>query len=217
MSRANALLVTVAGLSAWRFGAPWPLALAGLASLLALQVVVGPRRRWGAANAVTTVRLALVLCVAAAPPHVATPLLGVAAVVVLGLDALDGWLARRLGTASDFGALFDMETDGLFVLVLGFVAFTRGLAGPFVLLGGALRPLYVLCSWLRPVTTGEQPRSWFGRLAFLAVASGLSVLLFVPGSGAQGAALAGTAWVTISFARGFVTWALSPRAVTPRR
>jgi phosphatidylglycerophosphate synthase len=37
---------------------------------------------------------------------------------LLALDGLDGWLARRFGLASAYGARFDMEVDGFLILVL---------------------------------------------------------------------------------------------------
>ena len=43
-------------------------------------------------------------------------LLAIAAAAALILDGVDGWLARRSGMASDFGADFDLEVDTLFVL-----------------------------------------------------------------------------------------------------
>src|SRR3954469_18207746 len=76
------------------------------------------------ANALTALRLALVLPLAAAlarpgllPPGVVALLLGLA----IASDYLDGPLARRTGTASATGMLFDHSTDCLFV--------TGGLAG----------------------------------------------------------------------------------------
>ena len=38
------------------------------------------------------------------------------------LDGVDGWLARRSGIASAFGARFDMEIDALLILVLAVLA-----------------------------------------------------------------------------------------------
>ena len=46
------------------------------------------------------------------------------------LDGVDGWLARAIALASDFGARFDMETDALFILVLAVLAWQFGKAGP---------------------------------------------------------------------------------------
>ncbi|BBG00916.1 hypothetical protein PSA01_45540 [Pseudonocardia saturnea] len=40
------------------------------------------------------------------------------ALVAFGLDAVDGIVARRTGTATELGARFDMETDALLLLVL---------------------------------------------------------------------------------------------------
>src|SRR3954468_22433503 len=86
------------------------------------------------ANALTALRLALVLPLAAAlarpgllPPGVVALLLGLA----IASDYLDGPLARRTGTASAAGMLFDHSTDCLFV--------TGGLAGAAI--GGSITPV----------------------------------------------------------------------------
>ena len=86
------------------------------------------------ANALTAVRLALVLPFAAAlarpellAPEVVALLLGLA----IASDYLDGPLARRTGTASARGMLFDHSTDCLFV--------TGGLAGAAI--AGAVTPI----------------------------------------------------------------------------
>ena len=68
-------------------------------------------------------------------------------------DALDGWLARRMGTVSDFGARFDMETDAALIAVLALLAWTWQRAGDWVLLAGAARYAFVVatycCHWMR--------------------------------------------------------------------
>jgi phosphatidylglycerophosphate synthase len=86
------------------------------------------------ANALTTVRLALVLPTAAAfawsellAPGVVAILLGVA----IATDVLDGPIARITGTASAKGQLFDHGTDCLFV--------TAGLTGTAI--HGDMTPL----------------------------------------------------------------------------
>jgi phosphatidylglycerophosphate synthase len=86
------------------------------------------------ANALTGVRLALLLPVAAAlarpellAPGVVALLLGLA----IASDFLDGPLARRTGTASPRGMLFDHGTDCLFV--------TGGLTGAAI--AGAVTPI----------------------------------------------------------------------------
>ena len=96
----------------------------------------------GAANRVTLVRAAFVGGVTALvadalvrPVSVVT-LVGLA-VVALVLDGVDGWVARRTGTASALGARFDMEVDAFLILILSIYV---GLSvGPWVLAIGAAR------------------------------------------------------------------------------
>jgi phosphatidylglycerophosphate synthase len=86
------------------------------------------------ANALTAVRLALALpvAVALARPELLAP--GVVALLIglaIVTDSLDGPVARRQGTASASGMLFDHCTDCLFV--------TSGLTG--VVIGGSITPI----------------------------------------------------------------------------
>ena len=91
------------------------------------------------------------------------PGLLVAALVlgVFALDAVDGWLARRAGTSSAFGAHFDMESDAFLVLALGLELFARGQLGAWILVPGLLRYLTVLCSAIVAPRAGDMPRSRF--------------------------------------------------------
>jgi phosphatidylglycerophosphate synthase len=80
-------------------------------------------------------------------------------VAALLLDALDGQVARRTGTASGLGARFDMEVDAFLILVLSvYVARSMGV---WVLAIGAMRYAFVVASWAwawmrRPLP----PRFW---------------------------------------------------------
>ena len=66
-----------------------------------------------------------------------------ASVVVMGLDGVDGWLARRHRIASDFGARFDMEVDALLILALSVLAWRFEKAGVWVIASGAMRYAFV--------------------------------------------------------------------------
>jgi phosphatidylglycerophosphate synthase len=113
-----------------------------------------PFDRFGMANAITTVRAALVALVAALIGDPAgLSLAGTAtaiASVAAALDGVDGWIARRTQTLSRFGARFDMEVDALLVMVLAALAWQFGKAGVWVLLAGLLRYLFVAAGWLWP-------------------------------------------------------------------
>src|ERR1700755_3267841 len=91
-----------------------------------------PFDRFGPANAVTMVRATLVVVMATIgswPPPGSAIAAGAIAGVVAALYGLDGYLARRTGMASAFGARFDMETDAAFLLVLSGLLVLHGKAG----------------------------------------------------------------------------------------
>jgi phosphatidylglycerophosphate synthase len=109
--------------------------------------------RLGLADRVTLVRTVLVCGVAAlvAQPGVERGWLVGLAGLALVLDGLDGRVARRTGTATAFGARFDMEVDAFLILVLS--VHVAGLVGSWVLLIGAARYLLLAAAaalaWLR--------------------------------------------------------------------
>lgn len=118
-------------------------------------------RSLGAANRITLARGVLVCQLAAAlvaPSWLASHahwLVGAAA-LALACDGLDGWVARRTGTETAFGARFDMELDAFLILVLSAHLLVLGKAGAWVLAIGAMRYVFVgamLCwPWLgRPL------------------------------------------------------------------
>jgi phosphatidylglycerophosphate synthase len=113
-----------------------------------------PFPRFGPANQVTMVRAFLVAIVAGfigePSPMGAGWIIASTAVVATLLDGVDGWFARRTGMASAFGARFDMEMDALLIQVLAILAWQYGKAGPWVLVSGLLRYLFVAAGWVMP-------------------------------------------------------------------
>ena len=204
-TRRNAILLVGALGVALFLGRAWPLAACGVASLGAL--AASNRRAWpgsfGWANAVTAGRAVVVGAVGAWPGEAPAGLLALVVLGLFALDGVDGYLARRRGTVSELGALFDMETDSFFVLMVVLVLFERGDLGAWVLVGGLLRYAYVLVRAAVPARNPEVARSRFGRLAFAGLVLGLFASIAVPGVVGRTAALAGTALVTFSFARSF--------------
>jgi phosphatidylglycerophosphate synthase len=113
-----------------------------------------PFTRFGPANQVTMVRAFLVAIAAGFVGEPSLPgagwIIASTAVVATLLDGVDGWLARRTGLASAFGARFDMETDALLIQVLAILTWQYGKAGPWVLVSGLLRYLFVAAAWVMP-------------------------------------------------------------------
>lgn len=145
----------------------WTAALAYLAASNAL-VLIGLRRRHaprlGWANAVTATRSALVavitgLVAASFVTPIPMPLLIGLVVPALGLDAVDGWVARRTGTTTALGARFDMEVDAFLLLVLS--AYVARTLGPWVLAIGLMRYVFVAAGWMLPwLRLQLPPRYW---------------------------------------------------------
>jgi len=157
-----------------------------------------PSGALGLANQITLGRLAVV----AALPWLfeALPWFGFIAVVMalLIVDGVDGWAARSRGEASAFGAMLDMETDALCVMVLGILLWSHRLVGAWVLVAGLWRYAFAFAVALAP-SLGDTPRSTFYRIVFVLLMICLAGA-FVPWvSFATIAAAIGTTLVTISF------------------
>ncbi|MET0134215.1 MAG: CDP-alcohol phosphatidyltransferase family protein [Kibdelosporangium sp.] len=148
-------LVTPLGLAGWLAGVCYAVAVCGTL-VYALHKAGGSL---GPADHVTLSRATLVGCVTAlvADNHAPVPLLVTLASVALVMDAIDGQIARRTGTASPLGARFDMEVDAFLILVLSIhVASSLGL---WVLAIGAMRYLFVVASWWLAWLRGSLPPS----------------------------------------------------------
>lgn len=109
---------------------------------------------FGPANQVTAARALLVGLLAVLAFQAPVPPLAAGAAWVAGvagaLDAVDGWIARRTRTATAFGARFDMEVDALLILTLAVLVWRHGKAGPWVLLSGLMRYLFVAAGVVAP-------------------------------------------------------------------
>lgn len=136
-------------------------------------------RSLGPADFVTLGRSALVGCVTALVVDTAgreiVAMVAIAS-VALALDAVDGQVARRTGTASPLGARFDMEVDAYLILILSVVVAQS--LGPWVLAIGAMRYVFVAASWQWPWLTSPLPPS----MARKTVAAVQGVVLVVAAS-----------------------------------
>lgn len=119
--------------------------------------------RFGPANRITLLRVALVALVAAAIGE--APTAGLAWFVIvtmttaLFLDGFDGRVARRSNTVSAFGARFDMETDAALILILCVLCWQFDKAGPWILAAGAMRYAFVAAGYALPWLRAPLPYS----------------------------------------------------------
>ena len=162
--------------------------------------------RFGPANLITTGRAVLVVGIAIVgftpvSPRTAALVVAVGTVAAV-LDLADGWVARRTGTASAFGARFDMEVDAALVLVLSALVWRFGVAGPWVLASGLMRYAFVALAWPWPWLARPLPSSRRRQTVCVVQIVALLVALApaTPPAVAWAATVAGLAALTWSFA-----------------
>jgi phosphatidylglycerophosphate synthase len=97
--------------------------------------------------------------------------------VALALDAVDGQVARRTGTATPLGARFDGEVDAFLILLLSI--FVSQDYGGWVLAIGAARYVFLIAGWLLPWLAAPLPPRFWGKV----VAAATGIVLVVAASG----------------------------------
>ena len=158
-----AVLAGTSGLGAtgWIIGVACAVSMA---VVLARSLGRGHGDRLGPASWVTLARATLAVGVAALAADSFThgtpvALLVTLAAVALALDAADGWVARRTGTATALGARFDGEVDAFLILALS--VYVAPAYGAWLLAIGAARYLFLLAEWLLPwMHAPLPPRRW---------------------------------------------------------
>jgi phosphatidylglycerophosphate synthase len=128
-----------------------------------------PHQNFGWANRATLLRgcmiivLVAIACAVAAGAELSVNRLwwyAAAALLALILDGVDGHLARRTNSASEFGARFDMELDALFILGLCLMVLAIGKADAWVLALGLMRYGFVVAAWAMPWMNQPLPPSF---------------------------------------------------------
>ncbi|MEM7491361.1 MAG: CDP-alcohol phosphatidyltransferase family protein, partial [Pseudomonadota bacterium] len=105
------------------------------------------------------------------------------AALALALDGVDGWLARRAGLVSDFGARFDMEVDCILAAILALLLL-RTVDGAFVvpalLVLGFARYAFVVAAWMWPWLRGDLPDRISRKAVCVAQIGALIAVLAMP-------------------------------------
>jgi phosphatidylglycerophosphate synthase len=165
-----------------------------------------PFSRFGPANRVTLLRAALAALAASlllepAAPDIAWVAVTLTAAVAV-LDGVDGWLARRTGISSVFGARFDMETDAFFMFALSLLVWRHDKAGLWVIGIGLMRYLFVAAAWVLPWLAGPLTPTRRGKTVAIMqlVALAFALLPAVPVPISTGVCAAALTTLTWSFA-----------------
>lgn len=127
------------------------------------------------------------------------------AVVALALDAVDGRVARRTGTASGFGARLDGEADAFLMLVLS--VYVARSAGAWVLAIGAVRYLFAIAGWVLPWLRVQLPPRYWRKV--VTATAGIALTFAATDIAAQEATYAALAVALVLLAESFgrdVSW-----------
>ena len=138
-----------------------------------------PHRYIGLCNVVTIVRLVITSGLVAAlfdPAAGPWPIFALA-VMALSLDGIDGWLARRGGYESAFGAMFDMEVDSAFALLLAFHAFLGGSVGVYVIILGLPHYIFLIAQLPMPWLVRDLPPRFSRKVVCVLQISSLILVL----------------------------------------
>lgn len=139
-----------------------------------------PHPSLGAGNRITLGRLALVASLIAPLVEASSTWVFLAvALLALGLDGVDGYLARRQGRVSEFGARLDMEVDAALTVTLALNAILVGSVGLIALLLFLPRYLFVLAGRFAPWLRRPLPER-FSRKLVTVVQIGTLIALQLP-------------------------------------
>ncbi len=156
---------------------------------------------FGLANAITTLRLGLTLCLLFGKGWPGAWLFLLALAIVI-LDGVDGWVARRFQLSAEFGARYDTAVDSLYTLALAALLDARGTLGGWVLLAGAWHYVYVLSIWIFEARR-EAQRSRLGATVFVALVSTMGAAFLLPAAWAAPLVALAVALQSVSFLKSF--------------
>lgn len=203
---------------AWTVGLGWAGWVVGVACGVVIDVALGRGvlryhcDRLGPATWVTLGRATLAVGVAALTADSfsrtgSVTVLVTLASVALALDWLDGWIARRTGSASALGARLDGEVDAFLILVLSVYAARS--VGAWVLAIGAARYVFFAAGWLLPWMRAPLPARYWRKVvtATQGIVLTIAAADILPPALTQVAVVAALAMLAESFGRdGWWLW-----------
>ncbi len=127
------------------------------------------------ANFITLLRLNFLFLLLHTHDRLSGEILAVIALIIVLLDGLDGFLARKFNSISDFGAYFDMETDAFYVYAIICIHYTQGKVGLWLMFIAILRYLYFLLLLLFKPQKQKESRDYFAQI--IAVILMLSLII----------------------------------------
>lgn len=145
----------------------WPVLILACISLILLwssqwYTISHLKPAGGIGNLITLFKYILIIIIVFISGLFTARIIGLFFIVPVVLDGLDGFWARRSNQISKFGALFDLESDSLFVALAGLLLYSRHITGAWLLPAVYLRYVYVLVITLLQLSGIPEKRTRFG-------------------------------------------------------
>ena len=154
-------------------------------------------------NWITLFKLCLTIGLIFLFPHTEAAFISMLCFTIIGIDVLDGFVARKLKQTSEFGAIFDAEADAFYVLVCSVGTCLFYDMPNWVLFMGLIRYLYEIPVFFlkKNETKPKEGRSIYAILAGIVFV--LIAISFVLGAYQFHALVAANIILAYSFSRGF--------------
>ena len=161
-----------------------------------------PRGGFGQGNSITASRLVGVIALGLFYPTMDW-LFVAGCIIILFMDALDGFAARTFDEESEFGEFFDKELDAFFLLLLCILAYLHRSVGFWILFPGLLRPLFVIIMTSFFQQVEKEYRSGFARVVYIVMMAAMLAIFILPARFHIPLAAGATIALSISFAHYF--------------
>tara|TARA_B110000902_G_scaffold233692_1_gene277677 strand:+ start:5003 stop:5527 length:525 start_codon:yes stop_codon:yes gene_type:complete len=154
-------------------------------------------------NWVTLIKLCLTIGLIFLFPQAEGALISTLCFIIIAIDVLDGFIARTLDQTSDFGAIFDAESDALYVLVCAVGVYLFYEMPLWILFMGLIRyfyeiPIYFLKKKEKKQIEGRSIYAILAGIVFILIA-----LSFLLGMYQFHALVLANIILAYSFSRGF--------------
>jgi phosphatidylglycerophosphate synthase len=133
-------------------------------------------------------------------------------IILVILDGLDGYLARKFHHRTKMGAYFDMETDALFICIVSCILLIRGLTRYYILIPAFMRYFYVVLLYMTGLQVITEERTRFGPAVAVIMFLILAFAFVLPGGARFYLLVTGSIMISGSFIYSFVSLVKNKKA-----
>ena len=134
----------------------------------------------GLANKITLIRFAGLTTIVLLAFRISNQTLSLLFFVLVLIDGLDGYLARKKDQCTQFGAYFDSETDALFVCLVSVLLVSKGLSAKWILIPAWIKYYYTVFIDLAGLNSAPEKRTLFGAAAAVIMFLALVLAFILP-------------------------------------